>query len=37
MFNTTIIEYFVLLLTPLFVVNISTWGVGQYIQLKTLA
>lgn len=33
MFDTTItVEYFVLHLTPLFVVNIANWGVGQKIE-----
>lgn len=35
MFDTTnTVEYFVLHLTPLFVVNIANWGVGQKIESK---
>jgi len=33
MFDTTnTVEYFVLHLTPLFVVNIANWGVGQIVE-----
>ena len=34
---TTLVEYFVLYLTPLFVVFIANWGVGQNIQKLTPA